>query len=252
MAADISGGAAAIGTSLWKAVNPPPATAAALCDKLSTDVLIIGAGVAGLSLGLHLGERKADLVVLEADEDANSATGTSAGIIAPQLVRTTPHAVLKRLGTETGARVLRLIAESGHYTFGLIDEWSIECGATRAGFLNPVHGKQGAAAHAQLVEEHLAHGSVVVLPRVHEDLLETHVAGRRRVPGVYGSHHWSHFHEVGPGADHVHELHGGFVSQRFPFALGPFAESPLTRPARRVRDSSSSRIKRANAALPNR
>lgn len=155
MSAGIPGRAAAIGTSLWKAVNPPPTAAVALRERLSTDVLIIGAGVAGLSLGLHLGERKADLVVLEADEDANSATGSSAGIIAPQLVRTTPHAVLKRLGREVGARVLRLIAESGHYTFGLIDRWGIECGATRAGFLNPVRGKPAAAAHAQLVEEWL-------------------------------------------------------------------------------------------------
>jgi len=153
MSAGITDGAAVIGTSLWKAANPPASAAIPLNGRISTDVLIIGAGVAGLSLGLHLSAKNTDIVILEADNDANAATGASAGIIAPQLVRTTPNAVLKRLGADAGARLLRMIAESGRYTFDLIDELHIECGVTRSGFLNPVNGKQRAKAHAQLVDE---------------------------------------------------------------------------------------------------
>jgi glycine/D-amino acid oxidase-like deaminating enzyme len=120
---------------------------------MSTDVLIVGAGIAGLSLGLHLNATRTNTVILESENDANAATGASAGIIAPQLVRTTPNAVLKRLGSDTGARVLRMIAESGRYTFRLIEQLKIECGARQSGFLNPVTGQPGARAHAQLVEE---------------------------------------------------------------------------------------------------
>jgi len=153
MSSGITHGAGDIGTALWKAVNPPPPPAIPLSGPISTDVLIVGAGIAGLSLGLHLSATRTDTVILESENDANAATGASAGIIAPQLVRTTPNAVLKRLGSDTGARLLRMIAESGRYTFGLIDRLNIECGARQSGFLNPVTGQQGARGHAQLVEE---------------------------------------------------------------------------------------------------
>ena len=153
MISGITQGAGVIGTPLWKAVNPPPPPAIPLNGRISTDVLIVGAGIAGLSLGLHLSATRTDTVILESENDTNAATGASAGIIAPQLVRTTPNAVLKRLGSDTGARVLRMIAESGRYTFGLIDQLNIACGARQSGFLNPVTGPQGARGHAQLVEE---------------------------------------------------------------------------------------------------
>jgi glycine/D-amino acid oxidase-like deaminating enzyme len=145
--------AGVIGTALWKAVNAPPLPAIPLNGRISTDVLIVGAGIAGLSLGLHLSAQSTDTVILESENDATAATGASAGIIAPQLVRTTPNAVLKRLGSDTGARLLRMIAESGRYTFGLIDRLNIECSARQSGFLNPVTGQQGARSHAQLAEE---------------------------------------------------------------------------------------------------
>lgn len=144
---------AAIGASLWQAVNPPPPPPDPLEGRISTDILIVGAGISGLSLGLHLGAAKTDAVILEADNDATAATGASAGIVAPQLVRTTPDAVLRSLGAEIGARTLRMIAESGRYTFGLIERLGIECRANPSGFLNPVIGPQRAKALAQLVEE---------------------------------------------------------------------------------------------------
>jgi glycine/D-amino acid oxidase-like deaminating enzyme len=153
MSSGITDGGSVIGTSLWKAINPPPPPANPLHGRISTDVLIVGAGVAGLSLGLHLGAKHTDTVILESENDANAATSASAGIIAPQLVRTTPNAVLQSLGADTGVRTLRMIAESGRYTFELIDQLGIECGAQQSGFLNPVTGPQGRRSHARLIEE---------------------------------------------------------------------------------------------------
>jgi glycine/D-amino acid oxidase-like deaminating enzyme len=146
-------GAGAFGTPLWKALNPPPPASSPLEGRISTDVLIVGAGVSGLSLGWNLNERHTDLVLLESENDANAATSASAGIIAPQLVRTTPNGVLQSLGADIGARTLRMIAESGRYTFGLVDRLGIECGARQAGFLNPIAGQQGALSHSRLVKE---------------------------------------------------------------------------------------------------
>lgn len=145
--------AGAFGTPLWKALNPPPPASRPLEGRISTDVLIVGAGVSGLSLGWHLDARHTDCVLLESENDASAATSASAGIIAPQLVRTTPHGVLRSLGADVGARVLRMIAESGRYTFDLIDRLGIECDARQSGFLNPIAGQQGALSHSQLVKE---------------------------------------------------------------------------------------------------
>jgi glycine/D-amino acid oxidase-like deaminating enzyme len=146
-------GAFAIGVSLWRATNEPPPPRQSLEGKLSTDVLIVGAGISGLSLALHLGIHKIQTVVLEAEDDAIAATGASAGVIAPQLIRTTPNAVLESLGAEMGARLLGMIATSGRYTFELIERFGIECGARQSGFLNPVAGQQAAKAHARLARE---------------------------------------------------------------------------------------------------
>src|ERR1700761_969778 len=129
-------GAAAIGTSLWKGANPPAPPASSLKGRVSTDVLIVGAGVAGLSLGLHLANTHTDTVILESGGEASGATIASAGLVAPQLVRTTPNGVLKSLGNDPGARLLQMLAESGRYTFGLIERLGIDCGARSLGFLN--------------------------------------------------------------------------------------------------------------------
>jgi glycine/D-amino acid oxidase-like deaminating enzyme len=153
MSSALTAGAADSGVSLWKAVNPPPPPAIPLDGRVSTDVLIVGAGVAGLSLGLHLSAKHVETVIVESENGANAATGASAGIIAPQLVRTTPNAVLRRLGADPGARLLRMVAEAGRYTFGLIDELGLQCAANPSGFLNPVTGLHGAKRHAQIVEE---------------------------------------------------------------------------------------------------
>jgi glycine/D-amino acid oxidase-like deaminating enzyme len=143
----------AVGISLWKAINPPAPAAVPLQGKRSTDVLIVGAGIAGLSLGLHLGGKQTDTVILEASDDANEATSASAGIVAPQLVRNTPGSVLETLGEEVGAPLLRMIAASGRLTFDLIKRFDIECGARQSGFLNPVSGQHAAQAHERLTQE---------------------------------------------------------------------------------------------------
>ena len=101
------------------------------------DVAIIGAGISGLSLALHLASAGKPPIVLEAAKCGSGASGASAGIVAPQLVRTTPRLVQERLGRARATRLLRLLAEAGHYTFDLIRGQKMDCGATQDGFLAP-------------------------------------------------------------------------------------------------------------------
>ncbi len=113
---------------------------------------IVGAGIAGLSTALHLSAVGVEVVVLDAGRASSSATAASAGIIAPQLVRTTPNGVLDRLGQDGGARLLNLLAGSGRYVFDLIKAEAIDCAAQPNGFLKPVAGAAAGQVRS-LIEE---------------------------------------------------------------------------------------------------
>jgi glycine/D-amino acid oxidase-like deaminating enzyme len=115
-------------------------------------VAVVGAGIAGLSTALHLSAEGVEVVILDAGQGSSSATAASAGVVAPQLVRTTPKGVLDRIGQDRGARLLNLLAGSGRYVFDLVKAEAIDCAAQPYGFIKPVAGG-GADQIRNLIEE---------------------------------------------------------------------------------------------------
>jgi len=65
-------------SSLWLAESPAFAKAAAL-PEAPVDVAVVGAGIAGISVALHLAERGVDAVVLDAGVVAGRASGRNDG-----------------------------------------------------------------------------------------------------------------------------------------------------------------------------
>lgn len=126
--------------SVWEALTSAPARRPTARGLLEADVAIIGGGVAGLSTALHLSERGMGVALVEAQSFGAGATGASAGVVAPQLTKTTPDAVRKKLGEERSSRLLRLIAESGTHLFDLVARHHIDCAAVPAGFIAPRMG----------------------------------------------------------------------------------------------------------------
>ncbi len=146
-------GGAVDALSFWQkhadeAVSHPP-----LRDREDTEFAIVGAGIAGLSLALQLAEAGREVVVVEESVPGAGALGASAGIVAPQLVRTTPQRVLASLGRDVGGGWLRLIGESGGHLFGLIREHGIECDARPHGFVAPARGVDALRRLTAVVEE---------------------------------------------------------------------------------------------------
>jgi glycine/D-amino acid oxidase-like deaminating enzyme len=98
------------------------------------DVVVIGGGFTGLSTALHLAERGADVVLLEAREPGWGASGRNGGQVNPGL-KHDPDTVERDFGVELGGRMLRFAGEAPAFVFALIERLGIRCELKRCGTL---------------------------------------------------------------------------------------------------------------------
>jgi len=66
---------------LWEASAPPGPAAQALAERISVDVVVVGAGFTGLSAALHLAEGGASVAVLDAIEVGFGGSGRNVGLV---------------------------------------------------------------------------------------------------------------------------------------------------------------------------
>lgn len=114
---------------------------------VSADVVVVGAGLAGASLALHLAEAGLQVVVLEARQPGWGASGRNAGHVLPILrdVR-----LLERF-PDGGKAFLALFREHHTIPFDLARKYSIDCDAVRSGYIN---GMKSRSAFGAFVRKH--------------------------------------------------------------------------------------------------
>src|SRR5688572_19842757 len=116
---------AAIANSLWSATRNREPVTRPLEGALSADVAIVGAGYTGLSAAIHLAERGASVVVLEAESPGWGASGRNGGQVIPGL-KEDPDRIEQLFGSDLGGRIVRLASSAPDMVFGLIQRFGIE------------------------------------------------------------------------------------------------------------------------------
>jgi glycine/D-amino acid oxidase-like deaminating enzyme len=124
------------------------------------DVVVIGGGFTGLSTALHLAERGADVVLLEAREPGWGASGRNGGQVNPGL-KHDPDTVERDFGLELGSRMLRFAGEAPAFTFALIERLGIRCELRRCGTLRAAKHPKHVARVRVTVEQLRRRGAPV-------------------------------------------------------------------------------------------
>jgi glycine/D-amino acid oxidase-like deaminating enzyme/nitrite reductase/ring-hydroxylating ferredoxin subunit len=108
----------------------------------TTDVVVVGGGIAGLSIAVRLKEAGADVVVLERHRVGTGVTGGSTAKVTA--LHGLIHSVLRGLhGAEATARYAAANAAAVGQTAALVDRYGIDCGFTRAEAVNIATTPQG-------------------------------------------------------------------------------------------------------------
>lgn len=125
-------------TLWWKTAAPKPSLPPVAAD-ISVEVAVIGAGFTGLTAALHLARRGATVAVLEADAIGSGASGFNAGFVVPNFAKADPATVMRKLGPESGRRLLDLVSLGGERVFSTARDFNIDCDAAQTGWLQPAH-----------------------------------------------------------------------------------------------------------------
>lgn len=116
----------------WTSPQGLCASYPALDGDLDADIVVVGAGLAGSSLALHLAEAGVAVVLLEQRQPGWGASGRNAGRVLPTL---RDIAVFEAF-PDAGRAFLEIFREHRTITFDLARRHGIDCDATQSGYLH--------------------------------------------------------------------------------------------------------------------
>ncbi len=109
-----------------------------LREDASSEVVVIGGGLTGLSAALHLAKRGKAVTVIEAKTIGFGGSGRNNGQVIPTLAAVEPDAMIARHG-EVGERFVNLVKDSANDLFDLVRKHKIDCDAEQTGWFQPSH-----------------------------------------------------------------------------------------------------------------
>lgn len=148
---------------LWYDTSPEPAlTLPFLEGANSSEVVVIGGGITGLSTALHLAETGVNVTLIEASDIPSGGSGRNVGYVNAGLW-IPPEDIVKALGKSDGERVNHILGGAPAEVFSLIKRYEIKCDATQTGTLHLAHNSKGEKELARRVEQFQRRGAPVEL-----------------------------------------------------------------------------------------
>jgi len=147
--------------SAWTAAELLPESRPLEGDRRA-DVAVVGAGYTGLSAALHLAERGADVVVLDAAEPGWGGSGRNGGQVIPGL-KDDPDELERKFGPETGRRMWQIAGGAADFVFELIGRHKISCQAHQSGWISAAPNAAAIATLRARTEQWQRRGAPVEL-----------------------------------------------------------------------------------------
>src|SRR5689334_15201944 len=120
--------------SLWAATAGEAPPTPPLDGSAAADVVIVGAGYAGLSTALHLAERGVKAIVLEAYAPGFGGSGRNGGQVIPGL-KYDPDELEAMFGAERGGHLVDFVGRTADVVFDLIEKYKMDVPRQRKGWI---------------------------------------------------------------------------------------------------------------------
>lgn len=157
-----------IGGWIERPSDPQPT----LEGEVKADVVIVGAGFAGLSTALELTARGAQVAVIERDFAGFGASGRNAGYLAGGQ-GLDYHLFMKRVGREQVSKIIRYFEDGVVYVEQKLDQYGIDCDYRRSGLIRAgIHNSQ-----RKLLRENMELGIELGAPARYLDEAEMRARG---------------------------------------------------------------------------
>jgi len=128
-----------LSSSIWASAAISAPETQTLTHEISVDVLVVGAGVTGLSAAYHVKKSGASVAVLEAGDIGEGGSGRNNGMLIPTLSKLDPEDILLKFGADSGEKLVRLIGGSANQAFDFIRQHNLDCDAVQNGWMAPAH-----------------------------------------------------------------------------------------------------------------
>jgi glycine/D-amino acid oxidase-like deaminating enzyme len=146
--------------NLYRDTAEPAPPTPPLEGDARADVAVVGGGITGLSTALHVAEKGAKVILLEAEEPGWGASGRNGGQVNAGL-KLDPDVVERDHGVELGGRMNALAGAAPGFVFDLIQRHAIRCDARQNGTLRAAVRPKHAAAIRISVEQLIRRGAPV-------------------------------------------------------------------------------------------
>jgi glycine/D-amino acid oxidase-like deaminating enzyme len=144
----------------WRKISKEtPLQCPSLAGDVAANFAVIGGGYTGLVAALTLAEQGESVILLEADEIGQGASGRNNGLVLSHHSKASPREIVQKLGRARGDRYNAMIQNGAAVAFALMQRHGIACDAVETGWIQPAHSEAAAARVQTFYEEWTALGA---------------------------------------------------------------------------------------------